>query len=1010
MKRFAVTVIFFVFTCRNYAQNIIPRFEGLGVNDGLSQSSVYSIYQDKKGFMWFGTADGLNRYDGENIRVYKINDKKIANSNFIHGNICEDSHGNIWFCNETGLYYYDPLADKLNRKITFRQYLWTAGIFIDNNDVFYILNPSSGIYAYHINTNQLFITACRFKTPYITFTAGRLTTNFKNAIWIKAPENDGMFFLDTRTGKMRYYKTPFKCNSSFYAANGKLYNVQAPGVITVTDTAFHVLETLNYELPTGKALAVQAVFSDNYRRVWMSTIDDGLICYNENTRSFTHYMHDNSKLKSLPINILSALSIDRSGNLWVGTDGSGVCKLDLKPPKFNLFPLNEGDYPFLKDYFIKCFYEDEDGRIWFGTLSSGLNIYDPKTRRIKNYNFPSITPAGLPGPIVSDILKDRNGVMWICTSMGVATFNKKTGTFSAIKIVNGPELNQHNGFVYNLIQLQNGDFLAATFWGLMSIKKINGIYTGIFGKPNPQNDILLTDVVEMGDHTYWASSPVHGLFHYKKTGDDFIIIEKLFPLIDLRSIHQDEQDKNILWISTGIGLIKFNTITKKQTIYDERNGMANSYVYGVLEDSRHNFWMSTNMGLCLFNRAENTFQNYSAKDGLQSNEFNTQAFYKGASGKMYFGGIKGFNWFNPETIKTTAVTDPGVAITAIDVDDKPYNKDKLFSQNRTISLPYDNDNISFQFAALDFTRPQANKISFILERWDKKWITTDDKSMRYSHLLPGKYLLRVKAANSDGIWGREEKLTIIINAPFWQKPWFYIASGILVIALTIFLTYFVFQQKIKKRLRQLEKQHAVDAERNRISRDMHDEIGSGLTHIALLSELIQTQQKTERAIKTDLGNISAAARKLVESMSEIIWALNPQNDSLENLLSYIREQMQQLFEPFKLVLKIHFPDEIPPIKLSNEQRRNLYLVTKEALNNVMKHAHACNVTLCLRFETNRLNFEVADDGRGLIVKSGRPAGNGLKNMRKRMEDIGGTIDWISCENGFRVAYSLEVKS
>jgi signal transduction histidine kinase/streptogramin lyase len=1010
MKRLAVVQFFIFMICRIYAQNIIPRFENIGVNDGLSQSSVYSICQDKKGFMWFGTADGLNRYDGQNIRIYKINDKKIANSNFIHGNICEDSRGNIWFCNETGVFYYDPLTDKLTRRFTFNLYVWTAGIFIDHKDIFYIMNPVSGVFAYDINLNKLSLTACRFKTEYANFAAPELTTNFKNAIWLKAPDNEGMLFFDTQTGKVKYYKTTFKFNSVFYANNRKLYALEIPGKITITDTALRVLDTINYPLQKNKTLSIQSVYSDNYHRVWIGTIDNGLICYDENTRKFTQYLHDNSKQKSLPINIISALGIDRSGNLWIGTDGSGVCKLDLKPPKFNLFPLNEGDYPFLKDYFMKCFYEDENGRIWFGTLNSGLNIYDKETHRIKNYNYPSSAPNSLSGPIISNILKDRHGLIWITTSMGVATFNQNSGKFSPIKIIGAPRLNEHNNFVYKLIQLQNGDLLAATFWGLMTIKKTGGVYTGFFGKPKVENDIFLTDVVEMNDHTFWASSPVHGLFHYKKTGDDFVMIGKRFPLIDLRSIHQDEQDKNTLWICTGIGLIQFNTITQKQSIYDERNGMINNYIYGVLEDEQHNFWMSTNMGLCFFNRKENTFQNYTVKDGLQSNEFNTQAFYKGTSGNMYFGGIKGFNWFNPQIIKTTAATHPGVAITSINIDEKPYIKDSSFAKSKTISLPYDQNNISFQFAALDFTKPQANKIKFILEGWDKKWITSEDKNMRYTHLTPGNYTLKVKAANSDGVWSSEDRLIIIVNAPFWQKTWFYICAGISFIAIIIYITYFVSQQKIKKRVRQLEKQTAIDAERNRISRDMHDEIGSGLTHIALLSELIQTQQKTERAIKKDLGNISIAARKLVESMSEIIWALNPQNDSLENLLSYIREQMQQHFEPFEIRLKINFPDEVPAVKLSNEQRRNLYLVTKEALNNVMKHAGAKNVILTLGLETNRLNFSVNDDGHGLPEKMARSTGNGLRNMRKRMEDIGGAINWVSSENGLKVVYTLNVKN
>ncbi len=1002
--RLPVILILILFSCRAAGQDIIPRFENIGVNDGLSQSSVYSVYQDKTGYMWFGTADGLNRYDGQNIRVYKISDKKIANSNFIHGNICEDTRGNIWFCNETGLFYYDPLADQLKRSLIFKKYSWTAGVFIDHNDVFYIFEPGSGVYKYHINTGLLELTACRFKTPYKDFIAEELTTNYKNTIWIKAPDHNGMLVFNTENGKVKYNQSAPKFHATFYAGDGRLYNIEVPGKLIITDTAFNISDTVNYRLAKGKTLDVQAVRADGYHRIWISTYDNGLICYNENTRTFTNYLHDNSRVKTLPINIISALCIDRANNLWIGTDGGGVCKLDLKPPKFNLFPLNEGDYPFLKDYFIKCFYEDKAGRIWFGTHSSGLNIFNPVTGNVKSFNYEPSKLNSLPGAIVTGIFRDREGLTWVSASLGVAIFDEKTGVFKKIKIVNGPLLNEHSNFVYKMIQLQSGEILAGTVAGLITIRKIAGGYEGFFS--NKQDITLVTDVVEMSDHTVWAASPLHGLIHYKKVGDDFVVLEKRFPLIDLRSVHIDEQDKNTLWVCTGIGLIKFNTLTGLHTVYDEKNGMANSYVYGVLEDGQHNFWMSTNMGLCFFNRSENTFQNYTAKDGLQSNEFNTQAFYKGPTGNLYFGGIRGFNWFNPQSIKAAVRYAPGVAINAIAVDDKPYARDSGYAANKTVMLPYDQNNISFQFAALDFTRPQANKVKFILNGWDKQWIVTEDKSVRYTHLPPGSYLLKVKAANSDGVWSKEEQLTVVVNGPFWQETWFYIFSAALFLALIIYLTYFVSQQKIKKRLQKLEKQAAIDGERNRISRDMHDEIGSGLTHIALLSELIQTQQKTGRAIKTDLSNISAAARKLVDSMSEIIWALNPQNDSLENLLSYIREQMQQNFEPFKLLLNIDFPDEVPPLKLSNEQRRNLYLVTKEALNNVMKHAGATNVGLHLEIKSDKLNFEVCDDGCGLLSTSLRTGGNGLKNMRKRMEDIGGSIDWIKQSNGLKVVYTL----
>jgi signal transduction histidine kinase len=231
---------------------------------------------------------------------------------------------------------------------------------------------------------------------------------------------------------------------------------------------------------------------------------------------------------------------------------------------------------------------------------------------------------------------------------------------------------------------------------------------------------------------------------------------------------------------------------------------------------------------------------------------------------------------------------------------------------------------------------------------------------------------------------------------------------VLLLAIVVYSTYQLSQIKIKRRLRELEHAQAINAERNRISRDMHDEIGSGLTHIALLSELIQTHHAIETTIKSDVNNISAAARKLLESINEIIWALNPQNDTLESLLAYTREQMQQHFQPFKLMLIIEFPDVVPVIKLTNEQRRNLYLITKEALNNVLKHSRAHNVRLSCTIVGNNIAFTVTDDGIGLANNKPKVASNGLINMRKRMQDIGGEISFTDDGKGLTVSYQLAV--
>ncbi|MEO6133978.1 MAG: histidine kinase, partial [Ginsengibacter sp.] len=228
--------------------------------------------------------------------------------------------------------------------------------------------------------------------------------------------------------------------------------------------------------------------------------------------------------------------------------------------------------------------------------------------------------------------------------------------------------------------------------------------------------------------------------------------------------------------------------------------------------------------------------------------------------------------------------------------------------------------------------------------------------------------------------------------------------------LIIYATYILVRQKVKRKMRLLEKQIAVDAERQRISTDMHDEIGSGITRIALMSELMQIKQRTKSDLMDEIKSISTSAHKLVETMSEIIWALNPQNDTLENLLAYIREQSQQHFEPFDLQFDIDFPEEVPYVKLSNQERRNLFLATKELLNNALKHSEATVISLSFYVNRNQLCFSVSDNGIGINQQKIREGSNGIRNLRKRMNDINGSIEWIPLNPGTLVNYTMTLNA
>ena len=979
-----------------HAQSIIPRFESLGVNDGLSHSSVNSITQDKKGFMWFGTPDGLCRYDGSELRSFKYNAVSTDDviNNFVRGKMLEDKEGNIWFSNESGIYKWDVYKEKVVKVRPFKMEEFGntdfKAVSINTTGSLWLFNVIYGMFEFDILTGNLKSYSLPVPTNALSFKIATTTVDEEGNIWLRIQShNEPWFVFNTTTHSYSIQLADNPPHVVFFA-NHKMI-LAFDSYLVYKDLQSNERSTMQKVINNKKVsfYSLDGV-KDNYGRLWMTAEGNGLFYYHEKLNRFQKYHHENSKLKSLPFDLTTCLYIDRSENLWIGMDGGGVAKLDLKQPKFNLFPLSEGDHPVLNDYFTKCFYEDEKGRTWFGTHTNGLNILDNETGTLVNYQHKKNNPASIPGNIVSAILKDRNGNMWVGSSGGFSIFDEKKGTFKTIKLNGLPEIFPDRSiFVYKMIQLKNDDLLAATFVGLVRIKKQkNDSYEGSRFSDDPYTHGITTDMVELPDGTIYSTVTNIGLHELTPQANGYKVANVYLHGLDLRSVSIDEENIDWLWVSTGIGLLHFNTHTKKHIVWNEKNGMANSYVYGLLQDGKKGFWISTNGGLSYYNKQTKIFENYTYQDGLQSNEFNTQAFYKSVKQNFYFGGIKGFNWFKPDGV-TNVHSKPAAAITKIEISDQVFEKDSGFVKNRSITVDYDKNDFNFSFAALDYSRPEANKIQYMLEGWDDNWVTTSVKFVRYANLLPGQYTFRVKVSNAEGNWSDEEKIFLTIKAPFWNQTWFRAVAIILLLLIAIFITYKISQLKIKRKLQLLEKQLAVDTERNRISADMHDEIGSSIMHIALLGEEIQKREKDVKEIKKDVHTITSSAHKLVQTMSEIIWALNPQNETLENLLAYLREQTLIYFEPFDIDYSIQFPDEVPAIELSNEKRRNLFLVAKEALNNALKHSHASKINLSMEYKNKQGHFYIKDNGKGFNKSKIKVASNGLKNMQRRMEAIGG---------------------
>jgi hypothetical protein len=445
----------------------------------------------------------------------------------------------------------------------------------------------------------------------------------------------------------------------------------------------------------------------------------------------------------------------------------------------------------------------------------------------------------------------------------------------------------------------------------------------------------------------------------------------------------------------GGGLDKFNPDTETFENLNESILLNCSDVYGILKDSGNGYWISTNNGIYKLDQNLKSFRQYDLNDGLQSLEFSGGAYCIGMDGTYYFGGINGVNYFNPDIIRANSYLPP-IVISRIKVFDE-----LIKGERKNLVFGRDQNYFSFEFASLDFQNSKKNKYKFILEGLDDKWSYTDSKDRRvfYTNLDPGDYTFRVRGTNNDGIWSPKEAfVNITILAPFWMQWWF-IASLILLVGGLV--TFFINQ-----RIRYLV---ALDKLKSSISADLHDNVGAGLTEISILSELAVNEIYEPRSASKHINLISDLSRQLVESMSDIVWVVNPNRDSLYDLIVRLKDTYGELLLSLGIKLKTSSLDELKSIKLPMDYRQNLYLILKESINNSVKHSNCDRIDIEINVNKSWLYICASDNGRGFDANHASP-GNGLVNIKNRAKIMGGNIKFTSEKNiGTKIEFEGKLK-
>lgn len=1128
-----------------HAQPDRLRFERIHTKNGLAHSNVYCSLQDRRGFLWVGTFDGLCRYDGYSMRVFrkKADDTTSLPFNFIVS-LYEDKQGVIWVGTVGGgLCAFNRNTERFRRY----KYEFPGNYTTGDMDIMAIAEDRAGRLWIGTRGGGVRIFDRRQERFTDIFLAGRVPDTARKGglrvhsesglqgngiltlhcgkvsgtLWVgvragglhRFDEASGRFVgikftLDDpdepkRARKAMNYATH---NYNVYALHEDRFGTAWIGSdngwlcgLKKDTSGFWAYKYDRERSDNISSTAVHAIFEDSRGTLWVGTSEGGLRIFdrfavrppngnssNGNgstsaTGAFTLSYTSTALLpQTLSDNNISCIMEDRSNVLWVGTYRQGLCKTDLKQRRFALYEHIPFDTNSLRQNNVRSVLEDRSGAVWIGTADSGLHRYDLAQHRMNRYALPekhfyktsasgadkrtaltsaALTSAALTKPYlqgndIRTLAQDRLGNVWIGSrSDGLTRYDARTGRLTTYlrDTLHAHRLSS-NGLRSVLCDREGMMWFGTKAGGISCVKPTaSPAYPRfeVFKYPMTSfYNLELNDVYALlqdRSGAIWVGTN-KGLYLFNfQTG-----LYELFaaPEISVVAIHEDS--RGILWIGTiGAGLRAVNRnpgkYKGKNRPYWRADGLANETIYGIAEDGRGRLWMSSNGGLMCVTvkkdsvRAGDTVdipatlkvQTFLEEDGIQGNQFTQGAYHHGASGWMYFGGIGGLTAFHPDSIVQNPYPPP-VVLTNF----KRFNRIDTLKQTITevtsLRLHHTDEMISFEFAALEFSNPRQNRYKYKMEGFDKDWI--DAGSLRqatYTNLSGGNYTFRVIACNNDGVWNeRGVSLPIYIEPPFWQTIWFTVCAVLGFVGMVGSGGYWLSRRKLRSRILELEREQAIhrerERERERISADIHDEIGSGLTHIAILSEVIKQQMPDEAPARLHVETLSETAQDVVKSIGNIVWALNPDHDELPQFLAYTREYASTFLRSAGVRYAIHFPDEAPPYRLKPLIRRNVFLIVKESLNNIVKHAQANNVELEFSAGNDaaaqasneaalggsiECKLVIRDDGSGMLSEEGRQFGHGMKTMRRRAEEIGGAFV-LESEHGkgtvITVTFLLEV--
>ncbi len=850
-----------------YSQDSKIRLTHYSINQGLSQSSVICMTQDSLGFIWLGTQDGLDRFDGYNFSIFRPvpgDTGSISDNSIFCMHV--DKSGVIWVGTENG---------GLNRfndsTCTFKSFEYNpnkAGSISSNCIMSISENATGNLW---IGTYKGLNFFEKSKSKFIQFHHQNNSQSISSdTIYSTYIDSKGNLWVGTQSG-LDLYNTKTKLFSHFYHSLDKGSLVSNRIFSLAGDKSGNIwigtpkgLDKLNissgklvhYKYLSGDSNSINSnfintLYVDNKGIIWIGTDTGGLNFYNPQAGLFTRFNNKMTDAEdAIDKQIVSVLK-DKEGLIWIGTFSSGVYTCDYRQGLFDIIKATYKGANKLAENDISSICTDRQQNLWFGTNNSGLNKFDKKSKKFIHYVHSS-SSLSLSNNSVNTLFKDRLGNIWIGTISGLDKYLPSSNTFFHFKH-NAKNINSLGN--KNVISIKednlNNLWLGLSGGGIDKFDPVHNKFTHYRHDPANPNSVCSNDILYLffdNKGILWIGTDGNGLDRLDpKTGKFIHYVHNPSDKNSLShnvvfAVYQFPDDTcGNIWIGTGGGgLDLLNKETGKIKFYTELNGLANNDIYGILGDKKRNLWMSTNHGISEYEIHNKIFRNYDINDNLQSNEFNQGVFFEDSNGKMYFGGIDGLNTFFPESIKNNRFT-PRIVFTSFKDLNNPANTIKSIWTTNGINLSYKDNIVSFKFASLSYIDPTKNQFAYMLSGINENWIDNGTSNMvTFSNLSPGKYILYVKGTNNDGIWSNKNaSINILIESPYWQTWWFR-SLIILCIAASIF---FIFKFRIKAVKKQNKKLESLVNDRTKQIIAQKEKLESVNKKQAELVELLTNSEK-----------------------------------------------------------------------------------------------------------------------------------------------------------------------